>query len=100
MKIRSLTYGLASLAFASALVVSGCSSSDQSIPGIGGDATVGTTNDLNPQDPNTLQQGGNLRLALGAMPANFNPLSIDSEGTGAAMLRATLPRAYTVAPDG
>lgn len=100
MTLRSLTYGLACVAFTSALVLAGCSSSDQSIPPIGGDATVGTTNDMNPQDPNTLQEGGNLRLALGAMPANFNPLSIDSEGTGAAMLRATLPRAYVVAPDG
>ncbi|MBI3226471.1 MAG: ABC transporter family substrate-binding protein [Mycolicibacterium cosmeticum] len=100
MKIRSLTYGLASLAFASALVVSGCSSSDQSIPAIGGDATVGTTNDMNPQDPNTLQQGGNLRLALPSMRANFNPLTIDGNDETQSVHRATLPRAFTIAPDG
>jgi peptide/nickel transport system substrate-binding protein len=100
MKIRSLTYGLASVLFTTALVLSGCSSGEQTLPPVGGDATVGTTNDINPQDPNTLQQGGNLRLALPAMPANFNPLNIDSEGTGAAMLRATLPRAFTIAPNG
>ena len=38
---------------------------------------VGTTSDINPQDPATLQQGGNLRLALTEFPANFNTLHID-----------------------
>ena len=100
MKIRSLTYGLASVTFAVALVLSGCSSGDQSIPPIGGDATVGTTNDMNPQDPNTLQQGGNLRLALPSMRANFNPLTIDGNDDTQTIHRATLPRAFTIAPDG
>lgn len=100
MKIRSLTYGLASVTFAVTLVLSGCSSGDQSIPPIGGDATVGTTNDMNPQDPNTLQQGGNLRLALPSMRANFNPLTIDGNDETQSIHRATLPRAFTIAPDG
>lgn len=100
MKIRSLTYGLASVTFAVTLVLSGCSSGEQSIPPIGGDATVGTTNDMNPQDPNTLQQGGNLRLALPSMRANFNPLTIDGNDETQTIHRATLPRAFTIAPDG
>jgi peptide/nickel transport system substrate-binding protein len=83
-----------------ALTIAGCSSGDQKPPPAGGEAEVGTTSDINPQDPATLRQGGNLRLALGALPANYNTLHIDSEGTGAAMLRATLPRAFRIAPDG
>jgi peptide/nickel transport system substrate-binding protein len=83
-----------------ALTIAGCSSSDQKPPSAGGEAEVGTTSDINPQDPATLRQGGNLRLALDALPANYNTLHIDSEGTGAAMLRATMPRAFRIAPDG
>jgi peptide/nickel transport system substrate-binding protein len=83
-----------------ALTIAGCSSGDQKPPSAGGEAEVGTTSDINPQDPATLRQGGNLRLALDALPANYNTLHIDSEGTGAAMLRATLPRAFRIAPDG
>jgi peptide/nickel transport system substrate-binding protein len=83
-----------------ALTIAGCSGGDQKPPPAGGEAVVGTTSDINPQDPATLRQGGNLRLALGALPANYNTLHIDSEGTGAAMLRATMPRAFRIAPDG
>jgi peptide/nickel transport system substrate-binding protein len=83
-----------------ALTIAGCSSGDQKPPSAGGEAEVGTTSDINPQDPATLRQGGNLRLALTALPANYNTLHIDSEATGAAMLRATLPRAFRIAPDG
>jgi peptide/nickel transport system substrate-binding protein len=82
------------------LTIAGCSSSDQKPPSAGGEAVIGTTSDINPQDPATLRQGGNLRLALSALPANYNTLHIDSEGTGAAMLRSTLPRAFRIAPDG
>jgi len=83
-----------------ALTIAGCSSGDQKPPAAGGEAEVGTTSDINPQDPATLRQGGNLRLALDALPANYNSLHIDSEATGAAMMRATLPRAFRIAPDG
>jgi peptide/nickel transport system substrate-binding protein len=82
------------------LTLTACSSGDREAPPAGGSAEVGTTNDINPQDPATLQKGGNLRLALPSFPANFNSLHIDSEGTGAAMLRSTLPRAFRTAPDG
>jgi peptide/nickel transport system substrate-binding protein len=83
-----------------ALTIAGCSGGDQKPPSAGGEAEVGTTSDTNPQDPATLRQGGNLRLALSALPANYNTLHIDNEATGAAMLRATLPRAFRIAPDG
>jgi peptide/nickel transport system substrate-binding protein len=83
-----------------ALTIAGCSSGDQKPPSAGGEAEVGTTSDINPQDPATLRQGGNLRLALSALPANYNTLHIDNEASGAAMLRATLPRAFRIAPDG
>ena len=96
MKIRRFAVA----ALVAGLTLTACSGGDQEVPSAGGNAEVGTTNDINPQDPATLQQGGNLRLALPAFPSNFNTLHIDSEGTGAAMLRSTLPRAFRTAPDG
>jgi peptide/nickel transport system substrate-binding protein len=91
---------IASLLVVAGLTLTACSSGDQTPPPAGGDAVVGKTSDINPQDPAALQEGGNLRLALSAYPVNFNSLHLDSEGTGAAMLRSTLPRAFRVAPDG
>ena len=84
-----------------ALTLTSCSSGDQEAPSAGGSAEVGTTNDINPQDPATLQQGGNLRLALTEFPSNFNSLHIDGNLADAgAMLRATMPRAFRIASDG
>ncbi|ANW66134.1 hypothetical protein BCA37_23465 [Mycobacterium sp. djl-10] len=85
---------------AATLLVAGCSSEPQQPPSAGGNAEVGTTADINPQDVANLQQGGNLRLALAAMPNNFNTLHIDNEATGAAMMRWTMPRAHRIGPDG
>ncbi|MBB5166220.1 ABC transporter family substrate-binding protein [Mycobacterium sp. AZCC_0083] len=96
MKMRRLSVA----ALVLALTIAGCSGGDQKPPSAGGEAEVGTTSDINPQDPATLRQGGNLRLALSALPANYNTLHIDNEASGAAMLRATLPRAFRIAPDG
>ncbi|MET0994182.1 MAG: ABC transporter family substrate-binding protein [Mycobacterium sp.] len=84
-----------------ALAVAGCSSGNKEAPSAGGSAEVGTTSDMNPQDPATLQEGGNLRLALTEYPSNFNSLHIDGNvADAAAMLRATMPRAFITAPDG
>ncbi len=92
---------LAAAGLIAVLALAGCSAGNQEVPSAGGTAQVGTTNDINPQDPANLQQGGNLRLALPAFPDNFNTLHLDgNEGTLKAMLRATLPRAFRVAPDG
>ncbi len=91
---------------ASALLVAGlaltaCSGGDQPPPSAGGNAEIGTTNDMNPKDPATLQDGGDLRLALSGFPENYNPLHIDGNVADAAgMLKATLPRAFTIGPDG
>jgi len=84
-----------------ALVLTSCSGGNRETPSAGGEAEVGTTSDQNPQDPATLRQGGNLRLPLTEFPANFNSLHIDGNMADAgSMLRATLPRAFRVAPDG
>lgn len=83
------------------LTLASCSSGNQDAPSAGGNAEVGAINDINPQDPANLRQGGNLRLALTAFPENFNTLHIDGNtADSAAMLRTTMPRAFRVASDG
>jgi peptide/nickel transport system substrate-binding protein len=83
------------------LVLAGCSSSKRDVPSAGGNAEVGSTSDINPQDPATLRTGGNLRLALSSFPSNFNTLNIDgNEADTGSMLRATMPRAFVIAADG
>jgi peptide/nickel transport system substrate-binding protein len=83
------------------LTLTACSKGDEAPPSAGGDAELGATNDINPQDPNTLQDGGVLRLALSAYPPNFNTLHIDGNlGELGALLRPTMPRSFIVAPNG
>jgi peptide/nickel transport system substrate-binding protein len=97
MKIRRFAVA----ALVAGLSLAGCSDGEQEVPSAGGAAEVGTTNDINPQDSATLQQGGNLRLALTNFPENFNTLHIDGNEAGVAgMLRATMPRAFRIAADG
>jgi peptide/nickel transport system substrate-binding protein len=97
MEIRRL--GVAALVVA--LTITACSSGDQKPPSAGGDASVGTTNDMNPQDPATLQDGGALRVALTAFPENFNTLHIDGNtGDNYALLKPVTPRAFRIAADG
>uniref|UniRef100_A0A5Q5BP57 Extracellular solute-binding protein, family 5 n=2 Tax=unclassified Mycobacterium TaxID=2642494 RepID=A0A5Q5BP57_MYCSS len=92
---------LISAALVATLTLAACSSGDEETPSAGGSAEVGATNDVNPQDVSNLRQGGNLRLALTAFPANFNSLHIDGNVADAAgMLRATMPRAFRIAADG
>ncbi len=87
--------------FAVALVASGCSPAINVIPETGHSTQIGTTSDINPQEPATLQDGGNLRLALTDFPPNFNILHIDGNSSEiAAMMKATLPRAFVIGPDG
>ncbi|MBB2993381.1 peptide/nickel transport system substrate-binding protein [Mycolicibacterium iranicum] len=84
-----------------AVLVTGCSSGSNEVPSAGGNAELGASADINPQDPATLQQGGNLRLALTGFPPNFNYLHVDGNlGELGRMLRATLPRAFVIKPDG
>ncbi|BBX86694.1 hypothetical protein MAUB_45670 [Mycolicibacterium aubagnense] len=97
---RLLTVLVALLAIAALGVsISGCSS--QYRGSSAGAPKLGAANDLNPRDPSTLMQGGNLRLALTAFPDNFNTLNIDGNSVDtASILRPTLPRAFIVGPDG
>nr|WP_233716664.1 ABC transporter family substrate-binding protein [Mycolicibacterium vinylchloridicum] len=99
--IRRHAGRIAVLAVVTSLVVAGCSSSKREVPSAGGNAEVGATSDINPQDPATLRDGGNLRLALTSFPSNWNTLNIDgNEADTAAMLRPTMPRAFAIAADG
>ncbi|MDZ4266568.1 MAG: ABC transporter family substrate-binding protein [Mycobacterium sp.] len=92
---------LLGIGLVASLVVTGCSSSDTEVPSAGGNAEIGATADINPQDPATLREGGNLRLALSGFPSNFNNLHIDGNlGEIGAMYKPTLPRAFVIKPDG
>ncbi|MBJ7338001.1 ABC transporter family substrate-binding protein [Mycolicibacterium sp.] len=92
---------LASALLVAGLALTACSGSDQPPPSAGGNAEIGSSSDMNPQDPATLQDGGDLRLALSGFPENYNPLHIDGNVADAAnMLKATLPRAFKIGPDG
>ncbi|MEE3753447.1 MULTISPECIES: ABC transporter family substrate-binding protein [Mycobacterium] len=87
--------------FTMALALPGCSPAINVIPETGQNARIGSTSDINPHDPATLQDGGDLRLALTAFPPNFNILHIDGNSAEvAAMMKATLPRAFIIGPDG
>jgi peptide/nickel transport system substrate-binding protein len=83
------------------VALTGCSPAINLAPSTGDNASIGTTSDINPQDPATLQDGGDLRLALTDFPPNFNILHIDGNSAEvAAMMKATLPRAFIIGPDG
>ena len=91
---------VAALALAVGLVLGGCSAgADLSAPGPS--TAVGATSDVNPQDPATLRNGGDLRLALTEFPSNFNTLHIDGNSADiGGMLKATMPRSFVIGPDG
>jgi peptide/nickel transport system substrate-binding protein len=96
-----LIRGLACVTVIASTILTACSDGDSAFPPAGGNAELGSTSDLNPQDPATLQDGGNLRLALAEFPANFNPAEIDGGSAGTAnMLKPTMPRAFRINPDG
>src|ERR1700739_2390720 len=84
-----------------ALVLTGCSPAINLAPTAGNNASIGTTSDINPRDPATLRDGGDLRLALSDFPPNFNILNVDGNSAEvASMMKATLPRAFILGPDG
>ncbi|WP_085244616.1 ABC transporter family substrate-binding protein [Mycobacterium paraense] len=92
---------LLSLSVIAGLALTGCSPAINLAAPTGNNASIGTTSDVNPQNPATLQDGGNLRLALSDFPPNFNILSIDGNSAEVAgMMKATLPRAFVIGPDG
>jgi peptide/nickel transport system substrate-binding protein len=92
---------LAIATLATALTLTACSGDDRQAPSAGGNAEVGSTSDVNPQDVANLRQGGNLRLALTEFPSNFNPLHLDGNtGDVGSLSKPTLPRAFVIAADG
>lgn len=99
--IRRRGSRFAALASAAILVVAGCSAPNRDTGSAGGDAEIGKSSDINPQDLASLKKGGNLRLAIGALPSNFNTLNIDgNEAENGSMQRPTMPRSFIIAPDG
>ena len=96
-----MTLRLLSFAMAVTLLLAGCSGSSEPAPSAGGNAELGATADINPQDPTTLRQGGTLRLALVGFPANFNNLHIDGNLADIGnMYKTMMPRAFFIKPDG
>ncbi len=98
--IRPPIHALALLALVVVLVLTGCSNGYEDLPEAHA-AQVGTTSDINPQDPATLRDGGNLRLPLSSFPDNFNELNIDGNtaDTGS-VVSPTLPGAFITRADG
>nr|WP_235215937.1 ABC transporter family substrate-binding protein [Mycobacterium kyorinense] len=82
------------------VVVTGCSNGYRDLPQTHA-ARVGSTSDINPRDPATLRDGGNLRLALTSFPENFNELNIDGNTADVgSIVSPTLPGAFITQPDG
>ncbi|WP_433592391.1 ABC transporter family substrate-binding protein [Nocardia sp. CA-145437] len=93
MRIRSIGTKLAVPLVAVTMVATGCGGDDGTAPQ--GKAELGTTSDINPHDVADLKDGGNLRLAMSAFPANWNTLNID--GNDAEIMgveRSMMPRAF------
>ncbi|QBS42341.1 ABC transporter family substrate-binding protein [Nocardia sp. CS682] len=94
MRVRSLTIRLAIPLLAIGLITGGCAADDTDAPA-GSTAALGTTNDINPKDVSELRDGGNLRLALSALPQNWNALHNDgNDADTGSLLRPMLPRAF------
>lgn len=92
---------LASALLVITLGLAGCSPAINLAPQAGHNAEIGTTSDINPRDPATLQDGGNLHLAFSEFPPNFNVLHIDGNSAEVnGMMKATMPRAFIIGPDG
>jgi peptide/nickel transport system substrate-binding protein len=91
---------LIALLAAVGLVVSGCADGYRDLPAARA-ARVGSTSDINPQDPATLRDGGNLRLALAMFPSNFNLMHIDGNTADtASVVLPTLPGAFLAQANG
>lgn len=90
----------AALAACVVVMVGGCSDGYRDLPQLRS-ARVGATSDINPRDPATLRDGGNLRLALTSFPDNFNELNIDGNTADVgSIVTPTLPGAFVTQADG
>ncbi|MBF6178846.1 ABC transporter family substrate-binding protein [Nocardia otitidiscaviarum] len=95
MRLRSIGLRLAVPLVAVAVAATGCAGGDDGAPE-GAVAELGTTNDINPHPVSDLRDGGNLRLAVSAIPENWNALSNDgNDAEIAAVLRPMMPRAFS-----
>nr|WP_245552907.1 ABC transporter family substrate-binding protein [Nocardia veterana] len=75
------------------IALAGCSALDTA----GGPAALGTSNDINPQPREAVREGGNLRLAVSAFPANWNTMSVDGNDLEIAeIVWPLMPRSYTI----
>ncbi|BBU21805.1 ABC transporter family substrate-binding protein [Mycobacterium xenopi] len=82
------------------LIATGCAAGYRDLQQ-GHSARVGTTSDINPRDPATLRDGGNLRLPLTEFPSNFNELNIDGNTADVgSIVSPTLPGAFITQADG
>jgi peptide/nickel transport system substrate-binding protein len=91
---------VALLALTAVLVATGCSDGYRDITEAHA-ARIGTTSDINPRDPATLRDGGNLRLSLTMFPDNFNVSNIDGNTAAtASVIGPTLPGVFITSADG
>jgi peptide/nickel transport system substrate-binding protein len=84
------------LTLAAALVLAGCGGGGERLA-----APERGNQDINPRDPATLRDGGDLRIPLDNLPTNYNYNTIDGhEGQTQEVLSSLIPRAFKDAPDG
>ncbi|MEU0544793.1 ABC transporter family substrate-binding protein [Nocardia sp. NPDC005978] len=94
MRKRSIGMRLAVPLVAVAMLAAGCGGDEGGAPQ-GATAAIGTTNDINPHDVADLRDGGNLRLAMSALPQNWNALHNDgNDAETAGVLRPIMPRSF------
>ncbi|MBF6343028.1 ABC transporter family substrate-binding protein [Nocardia cyriacigeorgica] len=92
MRVRTAPGRWALAVLALGLIATGCAANDTTT---GGTSTLGTTSDINPRGRDEVRDGGNLRLAITAFPANWNTLSIDGhEAEIGEIEEPMMPRAF------
>ncbi|WP_062994860.1 ABC transporter family substrate-binding protein [Nocardia mikamii] len=95
MRIRSraLRCAVVVVAAGMGLASAGCSGLDTTT----GPSALGASNDINPQPRDAVRDGGNLRLAISAFPANWNTLSTDgNELEIGEVVWPLMPRSYVI----
>ncbi|MFF0499403.1 ABC transporter family substrate-binding protein [Nocardia aobensis] len=95
MRIRSRALRSAAVVLAAGvgIALAGCSGVNTT----SGPAALGTSNDINPQARESVREGGNLRLAISAFPANWNTLSTDgNELEIGEVVWPLMPRSYNI----
>ncbi|MEU4709084.1 ABC transporter family substrate-binding protein [Nocardia salmonicida] len=91
-RLRRAGLRIAVPVFAFTLVLGGCGSGTDVQSG---SSTIGSVNDINPQDRDAVQDGGNLRLAIPGFPATFNSSHVDSDGYVSEVTGWTIPGTIT-----